>query len=86
MILLFHEFESKPSAVRAEDCVRLLDFPDPSNQEANIAAVTTLSKPELLKKAAQTSEGLTDAEIGLLKDRHWGMITSSRKDFLFLML
>lgn len=28
-IALFHEFESKSSAVRAEDCVRLLDFPDP---------------------------------------------------------
>lgn len=68
LLALFQEFESNPSAVRAEDRVRLLDFLDPSTQEANIAAATTLNKQDLLKKAAQSPRELTEAEIDLTKE------------------
>lgn len=62
----FNEFENKPSAVHAEDRVRLLDLPDLSTQEANIAAKTTLNKQDFLKEAAQSPQELvTEAEINL---------------------
>lgn len=83
LLALFQEFESNPSAVRAEDRVWLLDFPDPSTQEANIAAATTLNKQDLLKKAAQSPRELTEAEIDLLKNRYWGKILFQEEFPLF---
>lgn len=72
LLTTFQEFESNPSAISAEDRVRFLDFPDFSTQEANISATTTLSKEELLKKAAQSPRALTSSKVELLHSRYWG--------------
>jgi hypothetical protein len=70
LLATFEEFESNASAISAEDCVRFLDFPDFSTQVANISAITTLSKEELLKKAAQSSSHLTSSKDKLLHSRY----------------
>ncbi|KAJ5457060.1 hypothetical protein N7530_012334 [Penicillium desertorum] len=83
LLATFHKFESNPSAISAEDRVRFLDFPDFSTQEANISATTTLSKEELLKKAAQSPRDLTSSEVELLHSRYWGQISFSEEDIRF---
>ncbi|KGO40773.1 hypothetical protein PEX1_051030 [Penicillium expansum] len=65
LLTTFQEFESNPSATSAEDRIRFLDFP----------AATTLSKQELLKKAAQSPQELTFSEVELLYNRYWGRIS-----------
>lgn len=54
---------------------RLLDFPDPDAQAANIARSSPLSKQALLARAAETPAQLSAAEVALLKDRYWLNIT-----------
>jgi hypothetical protein len=83
LLATFHEFESNPSAISAEDRPRFLDFPDFSTQEANISAATTLSKEELLKKAAQSPRDLTSSEVELLHSRYWGRISFPEEDIRF---
>jgi hypothetical protein len=83
LLATFQEFESNPSALSAEDRVRFLDFPDFSTQEANISATTTLSKEELLKKAAQSPRDLTSSEVELLHSRYWGQISFPEEDIRF---
>ncbi|CEO59136.1 hypothetical protein PMG11_03822 [Penicillium brasilianum] len=57
-----------------KDRIRLLDFPELATQVANIiaAAPATLTKQDLLKKAAESPGDLTSSEIDLLQDRYWG--------------
>ncbi|KAJ6185103.1 hypothetical protein N7519_006404 [Penicillium mononematosum] len=83
LLATFQEFESNPSAISAEDRVRFLDLPDFSTQEANISATTTLSKEELLKKAAQSPRDLTSSEVELLHSRYWGQISFPEEDIRF---
>lgn len=83
LLATFHEFESNPSAISAEDRVRFLDFPDFSTQEANVTAATALSKEELLKKAAQSPRDLTSSEVELLHSRYWGRISFPEEDIRF---
>ncbi len=60
---VFPDFEAtaltNPSAFSNEDKRRVLDFPQPEVQDANIAAVSSLSKSALLRRAAQSPEQLT---------------------------
>jgi hypothetical protein len=83
LLATFEELESNLSAASIEDHVRFLDFPDVSTQEANIAAATTLSKEELLKKAAQSPRELTESELDLLNSRYWGRISYPEEDVRF---
>ncbi|CAG8250024.1 unnamed protein product [Penicillium nalgiovense] len=83
LLATFQEFKSNPYAISAEDRVRFLDFPDFSTQEANISATTTLSKEELLKKAAQSPRDLTSSEVELLHSRYWGQISFPKEDIRF---
>jgi hypothetical protein len=82
LLVIFQEFESNPSALSAEDRIRLLDFPDLATQVANIiaAAPATLNKQDLLKKAAESPGDLTSSEIDLLQNRYWGKRTFDEKD------
>ena len=41
------------------DRLGILDFPDPVIQEANVAATTSLSKTELLERAASSPSALS---------------------------
>lgn len=52
LLATFQEFENNPSALSAEDRIRLLDFPDLATQVANIIATApaTLTKQDLLTK------------------------------------
>ncbi|KAJ5085782.1 hypothetical protein N7532_010553 [Penicillium argentinense] len=77
LLATFQEFENNPSALSAEDRIRLLDFPDLATQVANIAATasTTLNKQDFLKKGAESPRDLTSSEIALLKSRYWGKLT-----------
>ncbi|KAI1171967.1 hypothetical protein F4777DRAFT_27641 [Nemania sp. FL0916] len=68
---------SDPSSISIEDRRRILDFPEPEIQAANIAAVTSLSKPALLQRASESPEQLTHAEVDLLKDRYWLNLTQA---------
>lgn len=76
---VFPDFEAtaltNPSAFSNEDKQRVLDFPQSEVQDANIAAVSSLSKSALLRRAAQSPEQLTQAEVDLLKDRYWLNLT-----------
>ncbi|OTB06098.1 hypothetical protein M426DRAFT_319172 [Hypoxylon sp. CI-4A] len=59
------------SSITDADRKRILDFPEPEMQTANIAATTSLSKADLLRRASESPELLTQAEIDLLKNRYW---------------
>lgn len=82
LLATFQEFENNPSALSAEDRIRLLDFPDLATQVANIAATapTTSNKQDFLKKAAEAPKDLTSSEIDLLQRRYWGKLTFDEKD------
>ncbi|KAI1102617.1 hypothetical protein F4804DRAFT_343098 [Jackrogersella minutella] len=60
-----------------EDRRRILDFPGPEMQTANIAATTSLSKSTLLQRASESPEQLTHAEVDLLKGRYWLNLTQA---------
>ncbi|KFA55942.1 hypothetical protein S40293_11317 [Stachybotrys chartarum IBT 40293] len=66
------------SSVSAQDRRRILDFPDPEDEAANIAAASSLSKPDLLERAVRAPEQLSAQEATLLKDRYWDKV--SRKE------
>ncbi|KAJ5650418.1 uncharacterized protein N7484_004141 [Penicillium longicatenatum] len=82
LLATFQEFENNPSALSAEDRMRLLGFPDLITQVANIAAIvpTTSNKQDFLKKAAESPRDLTSSEIDLLQSRYWGKLTFNEKD------
>lgn len=42
---------SNPSSITEQDRLRILDLPDRATQEANIAASSTFTKSDLLKRA-----------------------------------
>lgn len=54
-----------------QDRRRVLDFPEPAQESAAIAASSKLTKTELLERAAESPHGLTDSEITLLDHRYW---------------
>ena len=54
-----------------QDRRRVLDFPEPDQQSAAIAASSSLTKPELLRRGAESPQDLTDSEVDLLKHRYW---------------
>ncbi|KAG9656845.1 hypothetical protein KCU95_g12376, partial [Aureobasidium melanogenum] len=53
------------------DRLGILDFPNTVIQEANVAATTSLTKAELLERAASSPSTLSAGEIDLLKRRYW---------------
>jgi hypothetical protein len=75
LLELFHTFENNPSGVNAQDRIRFLDVPPLSVQHENVAAVSTLSTDDLLKRASQSPEELTRDEIDLLVARFWAATT-----------
>ncbi|KAL2007611.1 hypothetical protein VTN00DRAFT_9049 [Thermoascus crustaceus] len=76
----FQAFENNPSGASAQDLIRLLDLPPRSVQDENIADVTTLTKHELLKRAAESPKELTRDEINLLLARYWTHVTCPEQD------
>lgn len=50
---------------------RVLDFPEPDQESAAIAASSSLTKVELLRRGAESPQDLTDSEIDLLDHRYW---------------
>lgn len=59
---------------------RILDFPDPETQAANIIKSSTgRGKEALLQRAAETPSRLSDAEVSLLKNRYWLDISSDEE-------
>jgi hypothetical protein len=83
LLATFEEFESNASTISAEDRVRFLDFPNFLTQVANISAAITLSKEELLKKAAQSPSHLTSSEVKLFYSRYWGRNSFAEEDIRF---
>ncbi|KAK3676492.1 hypothetical protein LTR78_003768 [Recurvomyces mirabilis] len=53
----------------------VLDLPPANQQQENIAAVTSSSKAELLRKAVNAPDALTDGEIKILKARYWSDVS-----------
>ncbi|KAJ0370918.1 hypothetical protein COL154_001299 [Colletotrichum chrysophilum] len=70
--------EGSPT-LAAQDQRRILDFPDPDTQATNIAKSSTLSKEDLLKRAAETPAQLSATEVALLKNRYWLEISSDEE-------
>ncbi|KAK6219088.1 hypothetical protein LQW54_002590 [Pestalotiopsis sp. IQ-011] len=68
---------SDPAVISDQDRRRLLDIPDRDTENVNLAAVTELSKAQLLERAAESRGALTDAEIGLLLERYWRDVTDA---------
>ncbi|KAF3017462.1 hypothetical protein E8E14_009574 [Neopestalotiopsis sp. 37M] len=73
-----------------QDRRRLLDIPDQDVESANLAAVTELSKAQLLERAVKSPNDLTDAESELLWRRYWrhvswteGSAAMHARDILF---
>lgn len=66
---------SSQALLTPDDQRRLLDFPDPETQAANIAASSALSKQDLLARAAEAPAQLSAAEVALLKNRYWLAVT-----------
>lgn len=64
-------YDAAPPSLSAQDQRRVLDFPDPDTQAANIAKSSPLTKAELVKRAAEMPEQLSATEVALLKDRYW---------------
>lgn len=62
---------SNPSGLTEQERLSLLDFPDPQLQQANITATTPLRKSDLIRRAIESPEDLTSAEIDLLMKRYW---------------
>lgn len=58
------------------DRLGILDFPDTSTQDANVTATTSLSKAELVKRAASSPSELSVGEYSLLRDRFWLDLTA----------
>ncbi|KAJ5110012.1 hypothetical protein N7532_002657 [Penicillium argentinense] len=71
LLELFERLENDPSSASAEDRIRLLDLPSASVQRESIAAVTTLTKSELLKRAAESPTELSEDEINFLRAKYW---------------
>lgn len=61
LIRAFSKWEN--TALSVPDQWRLLDFPDPQTQAANIAASSTLTKENLLKRADEAPSQLSTAEV-----------------------
>lgn len=76
----YHAFKNNPSALSTQDRIRLLDFPPPSVQDENVASMSTLTKHELLKRAAESPKELTHDELSLLHDRYWTDVTYNEAD------
>jgi uncharacterized pyridoxamine 5'-phosphate oxidase family protein len=53
------------------DRLGILDLPDTATQEANVVTVTSLSRAQLLERAALSPSELSTGEIKLLKQRFW---------------
>lgn len=66
---------SSQALLTPENQRRLLDFPDPETQAANIASSSALSKQDLLARAAEAPAQLSAAEVALLKNRYWLAVT-----------
>lgn len=63
-----------PSSLSDPERRQILDFPDAAAQQQNITASSMLPKHDLLKRAAQFPNQLTDAEIKLLRNRYWANV------------
>jgi hypothetical protein len=59
-----------------QDRRRLLDLPDEDEESTNFAAVTELSKAQLLERAIKSPEALTGGELDLLIWRYWRHVSN----------
>lgn len=62
---------SAPSTLPDSERRLILDLPDKDMEASNIAAVSSLSRGQLIEKALSDRTSLTQEEAALLKDRFW---------------
>ena len=62
---------TRASDISDNDRLGILDFPDNATQDANVAATTSLSRVELIERAASSPSELSVEEYCLLRDRFW---------------
>ncbi|KAK4570048.1 hypothetical protein LTR86_003018 [Recurvomyces mirabilis] len=65
--------------IASEVQLGVLDFPPANRQQDNITVATSWSKAELLRKAVNTPNALTDGEIKVLKTRYWCDVSSAEE-------
>ena len=67
------EAQAQNQGINPNDRHRILDFPDPAVQEANVTTATrsTLDKRGLLKRAVEEPRKLSGVELGLLNNCYW---------------
>jgi hypothetical protein len=66
---------TKPPSITNKDRRRLLDFPEPEAEAANIAIATSHTRPELLRRAVESPIELSASELELLERRFWHKLT-----------
>ncbi|KAK9772564.1 hypothetical protein AB5N19_12458 [Seiridium cardinale] len=54
---------------------RVLDFPGPELQSANISKSSSLAKMDLLKRTARSPNQLPASELNLLRGRYWPVVS-----------
>ncbi|KAK8091948.1 hypothetical protein PG997_002309 [Apiospora hydei] len=78
---LISDLESQAlSDISPRDKRSLLDFPEDVELDANIRKCTSLSRADLVQRAAHAPEELTAAEIDLVKEHYWLDISPSEDE------
>lgn len=67
ILIAFLNGSSDVITISGHDRLSILDFPDTATQAANVAALTSLSKAELLERANPSPSALDDKIINLFK-------------------
>lgn len=73
--LLDHVASNGHEDLKPEDRLAVLDLPDADAVASNISSVTALSRSALIQRATESPELLTEAELDLLLDRYWVLVT-----------
>ncbi|KAH6718402.1 hypothetical protein BKA61DRAFT_732685 [Leptodontidium sp. MPI-SDFR-AT-0119] len=81
--LLQQKSASSPSILSDTERRLFLDLPDADLEAANIRAVTSISREQLIEQALSHVESLTYDELMLLNDRFWTPITAEEKHAVF---
>jgi len=68
---LKQKFLSSPSTLTDSERRLILDLPDKDMEASTIAAISNLSREQLIEKALSDRTSLTQEEVVLLKNRFW---------------
>ncbi|KAI1465035.1 uncharacterized protein F4812DRAFT_128602 [Daldinia caldariorum] len=63
--------QPQPNDVPAQARLCILDFPDLETLEANISKSSSLSRADLIKRAAESPRQLSGSELDVLRQRYW---------------